>query len=127
MKKIIPILLRARTPRARTPEEIDALLRDDTIEPAYLLETIVSIPSLIRTAVVASMTRINVAVGTIYKSPIARRPKGVPKDWVKKPANDGEGFKYVKPGTKGNTDVPYLDIRRIIFVCFFTLCTNILL
>ena len=36
---------------------------------------------------------------------INKRPKGVPDDWVKRPSRDGNGYKWVKPGTKGSTDV----------------------
>lgn len=33
---------------------------------------------------------------------IFKRPEGVPDDWVEKPANKGDGVKYVDPKNNGN-------------------------
>lgn len=44
----------------------------------------------------------------IPKGKIFQRPKGVPKEWVKKPSKSGEGAKYVDPKNSGT----YVRIQK---------------
>ena len=45
----------------------------------------------------------------IFRDPVKQRPKGVPKDWVKKPSKKGTGTVYEKPGSKGTT---YVKVQK---------------
>lgn len=76
---------------------------DLPLEPVDI-EIIIPIIGL-RRVILEGGERIGKSTLRIFRDPISRRPKGVPKDWVKKPSKNKEGYKYVKPGTKGNTDV----------------------
>lgn len=40
---------------------------------------------------------------------IFKRPKGVPQDWIMKPADKGVGVVFTKPGSKGGT---YVKIQK---------------
>ena len=43
------------------------------------------------------------------KPDITKRPEGVPKDWVAKPTEKGDGVVYEKPGSKGGT---YVKVQK---------------
>lgn len=52
--------------------------------------------------------------GKPKKPPIPRgdtfkRPKGVPKDWVREPTKDKNGVIFIKPGSRGHT---YVKIKK---------------
>jgi SPP1 gp7 family putative phage head morphogenesis protein len=90
------------------PESIDGPpARYPWEKPAPIL--VIPFPTVelrqIKRRVVAGVAKVIKATGKIFNDPISKRPEGVPKDWVKMPSNKGGGYKYVKPGTKGNTDV----------------------
>jgi SPP1 gp7 family putative phage head morphogenesis protein len=85
--------------RTRSPEEIEALLHDNAIEPVYPIEEIIIFAySFSRIA----FTQIRQATLRIFRNPVARRPRGVPKDWKKVPSKKKEGYKYVDPKNKHN-------------------------
>lgn len=60
---------------------------------------------LIGGVIAKGMNRIGKAVLKVFKDPTSKRPRGVPKDWKKRPSRKNDGIIYEKPGTKGTTNV----------------------
>ena len=100
---------------------------DPPIEPSFIIEKLI-----IGGIIGGGIRKIVAAVGKVFKrnnteeqiaepnvppatrnpndieipvDPVTIRPEGVPEDWVKKKSKKKEGYKYIKPGSRGSSDV----------------------
>lgn len=71
---------------------------DPPIEPVY--PEAILVPAILgRRVILAGSKRIVTAIGKIF-DPVAKRPEGVPKEWVKERTEDGRGYIYKDPKSK---------------------------